>query len=199
MNRSVALLVSAMLATAAPARADYAQPPWERARDRYDTEPVTRAEEGPPSRSTVRLSTGPAVAFGGLDPRGGLVLALDVGSLGAGARFGGAWMRPGTRQGLSEYSGEIWVDFADHGEFHPILAAGAAVARLDRAAEGRDGTVTETIGAGVLRGTLEYVLPVRAVDARAGLDVSGSIPAIGSKTADLSPWVVTALRVGVGF
>jgi hypothetical protein len=147
----------------------------------------------------VRLSTGPGVAFGGVDPRGGLVLSLDVGSRGAGARFEGAWMRAGTEQGLSQYAGEIWVDFADHGLLHPILGAGAALARLDHQSDGKGGFEAHTVGAGVLRATLEYALPVRGVDARAGLDVTGSIPAIGSKTAELSPWVVTALRVGVGF
>ena len=198
MNRLCVLLLPALLCSAAPARGEFAPPPWERARDHAEADGPDRFDDVSPPRSTVRFSTGPAVAFGGLEPRGGLVFSLDAGSRGAGARLSGAWMRAGADHGLSEYAGELWVDFADHGPLHPILAAGAAVARLDRPGDTPD-VESLTVGVGRLRGTLEYALPVRGVDARAGLDVSASVPAVGPKSSDLSPWVTAALRVGVGF
>jgi hypothetical protein len=130
-----------------------------------------------------------------------LVLALDAGSRGAGARFSGAWIRSGSDQGLSEYAAEVWIDFADREVLHPILAAGAALARLDHQATspGETGIESENIGVGVLRATLQYRLPVKDVDARAAADVMGSVPAVGVHAADVTPWVTAAVTVGIGF
>jgi hypothetical protein len=59
---------------------------------------------------------------------------------------------------------------------------------------------TATYGVGILRGSLEYVLPVSDADARAGVDAIGSVPAIHEKGAsDPGPWLALVARVGVGF
>ena len=100
---------------------------------------------------------------------------------------------------MSQYAAELWIDFGAGQELHPIIAAGAGVARLDaRDADGAE--TTATIGVGVLRGSLDYVLPISAADARVGLDLIGSVPATpGGASADARPWLLTVAHVGVGF
>jgi hypothetical protein len=108
-------------------------------------------------------------------------------------------VRVGSDRGLAEYRAELFIDFGADKRLHPILGAGAGVARLDSA--GPDGSLdTSTYGVGILRGTLEYVLPVNDADARAGIDAIGSVPAIHEKGApDPGPWLSLVARVGIGF
>jgi hypothetical protein len=184
------------------AHADYARPPDDRYPPDYDARPPQELDWDRKPTSTIRLFTGPAVRFSDAPARGGLVLALDAGSRGAGARFSGAWIRSGSDQGLSQYAAEVWVDFADREAIHPILGAGAALTRLDHrtASSGGETSIdSESIGVGVLRATLQYRLPVRDVDARAAVDVVGAVPAVGSRAADAAPWVTGAVTVGIGF
>lgn len=149
--------------------------------------------------SSFRLSVGPVlrVAKGLTD--GGLSAAVDVGSGAAGARLSGSWVRVGSDVGLAEYRGELTIDFGADRRLHPIVGAGVGVARLGtRASDGS--TRMSTYGVGVLRGTVEYVLPVERADARVGIDASASVPAIqGKGAADASPWLLLGARVGVGF
>lgn len=130
---------------------------------------------------------------------GGLAAAADIGSGAAGARLTGSWVRVGSDVGLAEYRGELFIDFGVDRRIHPILGAGAGIARLGtRESDGT--TKMSTYGVGVLRGTVEYVLPVDRTDARVGLDASASVPAIQGKSAnDASPWLLLTARVGVGF
>jgi len=183
------------------ARADYARPPDDRYPPDYDQRPREDLDWERRPTSTIRLFTGPAVRFSDGPARGGLVLALDAGSRGAGARFSGAWIRSGSDQGSSQYTAEVWIDFADREVLHPILGAGAALARLDRLATtpGETGIESQNIGVGVLRATLQYRLPVKDVDARAAADLVGSVPAVGAHAADVTPWVTAAVTVGIGF
>jgi hypothetical protein len=152
-----------------------------------------------PSDSTFRLSIGPALRIDSHRAHGGLVTALDIGARAAGARVSGAWARVGSEGGLSQYTAELWVDFGAERRLRPIVAAGAGLARLDEA--GADGSLhTWTVGLGVLRGTLEYALPVTGADARVGVDVQAALPAIrGSAPAEVEGWLVAMARVGVGF
>jgi hypothetical protein len=149
--------------------------------------------------STVRVSVGPALRVSREDADGGLAAAIDFGSGPAGARISGAWVRVGSERGVAEYRAELFIDFGAGKRLHPILGAGAAVARLDSASE--DGSLeTATHGVGILRGSLDYVLPVSDADARAGIDAIGSVPAIHEKGAsDPGPWLTLVARVGVGF
>jgi hypothetical protein len=56
------------------------------------------------------------------------------------------------------------------------------------------------MGVALLRGTLEYALPVAGVDGRVGIDVEGALPAIRESAApDVAGWIVATARVGVGF
>jgi hypothetical protein len=151
-------------------------------------------------RSTLRLNVGPALRVSENSPDGGLSAALDIGERAAGVRLSGAWVRVGGNHGLQQYGGELWIDFGEGKRLHPILGAGAAVARLDRQDPVTGDLETSTLGVGVLRGTLQYLLPVPSTDARAGIDVIGSVPAIrGSDDAPSSPWLLIVATVGVGF
>lgn len=148
--------------------------------------------------STVRLSVGPLLRVSEPATDGGLGAALDVGAGAVGVRVAGSWVRVGSDVGLSQYQAELWVDFADGGRLHPIVGAGAGLARLDRPAP--DGATSESYGVGVLRGTLEYVLPVARADARAAIDLTGNVPAMHGRSApDAEPWLLFGARVGVGF
>jgi len=155
-------------------------------------------ESGTEPLSAVRVSVGPALRVSQQAADGGLAAAVDLGSGPAGARISGTWVNVGSDRGLAEYRAELVIDFGAEKRLRPILGAGAGVARLDRE---HDGTVeTATYGVGVLRGTLEYVLPVNGADARAGIDAIGSVPAIHEKgQSDPGAWLLLVARVGIGF
>jgi len=172
---------------------DASQPP-----DVLEEEPPA-VESGTEPLSTVRVSVGPGLRVSQQGADGGLAAAVDLGSGPAGARFSGTWVNVGSDRGLAEYRAELVIDFGAEKRLRPILGAGAGVARLDRAEE--DGSVeTATYGVGVLRGTLEYVLPVNGADARAGIDAIGSVPAIHEKgQSDPGAWLLLVARVGIGF
>jgi hypothetical protein len=205
MLRSAAPLVAALLVFPRPAGAEeFAEPPRtslelapEPAPD-HETRPEEMTFHAAPA-SSVRVSVGPVLRVAEQLTDGGLAAAVDIGSGAAGARLSGAWVRVGSDVGLSEYRAELFIDFGAGRRLHPIIGAGAGVARLARRAS--DGTATtSTYGVGVIRGTVEYELPVERADARVGLDASASVPAIQGKGAnDASPWLLFSARVGVGF
>jgi hypothetical protein len=179
----------------ASARAQYADPP-----NPFPADQRPESEAPPPEAgSTVRASVGPALRVSDDAVDGGLAVALDIGARAAGGRVSGAWVRAGSDRGLSQYTLELWIDFGTGRLLHPVLGAGAGLARLDRTDE--NGVVsTASLGVGVLRGTLEYVLPVPDADARAGIDLIGSVAAIrGSESPRTDGWLLALARVGVGF
>ncbi|HKY39438.1 MAG TPA: hypothetical protein VJN18_26045 [Polyangiaceae bacterium] len=190
------------MATAPQALADFAQPPEP---SPYRPDEPYRPEETPhyrradperwseppwsPTSSTVRFHVGPAVL---IEPSGpGLFTALDIGQRAVGARLSGSWLRAESDQGLSAYTAELWIDFRHRYELHPILGAGASWLR--GGAVGED----DNAGVGVLRGALEYELPISDADARLGLNLSALVPAIGTERT--RPWATAALTVGAGF
>lgn len=183
---------------ASPARADYARPP----ESPYQPTEVVEAEPTPLERpfhassegepSTFRFHVGPALLVQPTGP--GLSTALDIGRRAVGARVSGTWLRAESERGLSSYSAELWIDFRHRYELHPILGAGASWLHggaLDASGKSR------SAGAAVLRGALEYELPIGDADARLGLNVTALVPAIESERS--RPWVVTTLMIGAGF
>jgi hypothetical protein len=199
MTRFCMLVVLACCLASPAAAQPFATPP-------DSSQPPDTLEEEPPAvetgtepLSTVRVSVGPALRVSQQGADGGLAAAVDLGSGPAGARFSGTWVNVGSDRGLAEYRAELVIDFGAEKRLRPILGAGAGVARLDRAEQ--DGSVeTATYGVGVLRGTLEYVLPVNGADARAGIDAIGSVPAIHEKgQSDPGAWLILVARVGIGF
>ncbi|MEZ4223752.1 MAG: hypothetical protein R3B13_22580 [Polyangiaceae bacterium] len=167
----------------------------------YDAPYAHEDHDDPPlSSSAVRVHTGPTLRISEADPAGGLFVALDVGEKAAGVRASGSWVRVGSDNGLSQYAGELWIDFGYDRRIHPIIGAGAGVARLDARDPQSGDLSSETVGIGLLRGAVEYVLPVRGTDARAGLEVLGAVPAIGSESAgNPKPWMLVTATVGIGF
>ena len=203
MNRSLALLAGT-LATLCPVlahAAGFATPPGQAPPEdspvSYE-EPPPRIEDSP-EPSSVRLSTGPVLRATSTHADGGLAVAVDIGARAAGARLAGTWVRTGSDRGLSQYGGQLWIDFGAEQHLHPILAAGAGLARLQYTQA--DGALRAfTVGVGTLRGTLEYVLPIREANARAGLDIEGALPAIrGAGAPDVNGWLLLTARVGIGF
>jgi hypothetical protein len=192
---SVAVAFSVTAFATQNAAAQFARPPGH---DDEPSEPVLvdggESEDDRSSfrpRSTARLHVGPATLFSPATP--GLFTALDIGRRSVGARFSGAWLGAENEGGLAEYGAELWIDFAGSSQLHPIVSAGAAYVRHRSDEDGDE----RGLGAGVLRGTLEYELPVSDADARVGLSLMGLVPAIESERKE--PWVMGALTVGAGF
>lgn len=194
----------ALIGSSSAAQAQFADPPGGQpvvaVGGDYETTPPPSFEE--PfyhPHSTVRFGVGPVLRLSEPGADGGLGLTIDVGSDAAGVRFSGTWVKTGAEQGLAQYAGELWLDFGHDKRLHPIIGAGAGLARLDLAQP--DGSVDgETIGVGLLRGSLQYLLPVDGTDARASLDVSGALPAIrGENGPSVDPWMTIGASVVVGF
>jgi hypothetical protein len=202
--RSAPVAFAALL-LAPVARAEFARPPESPYRfedpDRPQPPPPAPAPapdgpeervapwEPPPDSSTFRFHVGPAVLLEPTSP--GLFAALDVGQRAVGARVSASWLRPETEQGISAYSGELWIDFRHGHQLHPVLGAGASFLRGGALGD------HESAGAGLLRGALEYELPIADADARLSLSVLALVPAIGSERT--RPWTMAALTVGAGF
>ena len=198
--RAAPIAVAALLLAPA-ARAEFARPPESpyQFEDPDRPKPPLPATDGrdervepwepPANSSTFRFHVGPAVLLEPTSP--GLFTALDVGQRAVGARVSASWLRPETEQGISAYSAELWIDFRHGYELHPVLGAGASFLRGGALGE------HESAGAGLLRGALEYELPIADADARLSLSVLGLVPAIGSERT--RPWTMAALTVGAGF
>lgn len=151
---------------------------------RYDfVEPID------PVSSMVRFQVGPAVLLQPTSP--GLFTALDIGRRSVGARLSSSWLRAESERGLSAYTAELWIDFRHRYQLHPILGAG--VSWLHGGALGDE----QNAGAGVLRGSVEYELPIDDADARLGLNLIALVPAIGTERT--RPFATASLTVGAGF
>lgn len=137
----------------------------------------------------LRFHVGPAVLAQPTRP--GLFAALDLGQRAVGGRLSGWWLRAESNDGFSAYTAELWIDFRHRYALHPVLGAGASF--LHGGALGEP----ENAGAGVLRGALEYELPMVDADARLGLNLLLLVPAIGIERS--KPWTSAALTVGAGF
>jgi hypothetical protein len=178
------------LLSASPALAQFARPPQDEPlvvdepAQHYREPDVVREP-----RSTVRVNLGPALLVEPATP--GLLAALDIGRRAVGVRFSGAWLNAGEEGGMAQYGGELWIDFGAGKQLHPIIGAGAALLNGDLTNQ------DESSGAGTLRGSIEYELPVDDAEARVGLSLTGLVPAINSQRE--TPWVLGALTVSAGF
>lgn len=174
---------------ASPDPTDFAVPPdaarERRDRDAGEDESVLAHSHG----SSARFQIGPALLLESTSP--GFYAAFDFGRRSVGARLAGAWLRTESDQGLSAYSAELWIDFRQRYDLHPILGAGASW--LHGSALGENSNA----GAGVLRGALEYDLPISDADARVGASGTLLVPTIASERT--RPWVTLGLGIGVGF
>jgi hypothetical protein len=199
LSSAAFLVVASQTLLPAPAHAEFAEPPESPYQKEEppgrevppgaDREEMVPAWQRPPA-STFHFHVGPALL---LEPAGpGLFTALDVGQRAVGARLSAAWLRPESPHGLASYSAELWIDLLHRSELHPVVGAGASFLRGGALGDGH-----ASAGAGSLRCTLEYELPIDDADARLSLSALALVPAIGSERT--RPWTVAALTVGAGF
>src|SRR5205823_1711201 len=136
---------------------------------------------------------GPAGKIDAESAAPGLLAAIDIGRGPTGLRFSGVWIDVGDAKGLSQYTGELTIDFGGRSRIRPVIGAGGGVARTSSSvkADGTpDPTSGSTIGVGLVRAGLGVRLPFEDADARVALDLTGTLPAIrGSSAPDLSPWL----------
>jgi hypothetical protein len=210
MHRRVLALAavgSTALALSHPARADgFADPPFRDGRVARVAGSSDDFEPPPPplpEPSTVRLFVGPAGKVDRASALAGVLVAAELGRGPTGLRLSGSWLDVGAERGLSQYTGELFLDFGGRSRFRPVLGAGGGVVRTS-GRQRQDGSIDTsegaTIGVGLVRAGIGVRLPFESADARVELDATGTIPAIrGDEAPDLGPWVVAALTVGVGF
>jgi hypothetical protein len=139
--------------------------------------------------SLLRFSVGPALLVRPTNP--GLLTALDIGRRAVGVRLSAAFLRAESDRGLASYGAELWVDLGHRSLLHPLLGAGVGWLH------GTELGPRRNAGAGVLRGGLEYELPLEEADARVGLTCMGLVPAIASDRT--APWLVGGVTIGAGF
>ncbi len=207
---AVAATVAVLFAPGA-ARADgYADPPGHQDPP-YRRSPVTVVDDDDgrtipppdPKPSIIRFFAGPAGKVDKAAASPGLLVAADLGRGPAGFRLTGAWLDVGKDRGVSQYTGELTIDFGGRSRFRPVVGAGGGVARSSSSVR-EDGSVDAstgaTLGVGLVRAGLGFRLPFEDADARVAVDVTGVLPAIRGATApDLGPWVIGAITVGIGF
>jgi len=196
------------LAVTVNASGDYADPPDGTVvvpRQQYDATADRSADpmldyEPPLPTSSLRIVTGPALHLTDGDPQAGLFAAVDLGRGPAGFRVSGSWAHAGSAPGMATYTGELWFDLGHPHRLRPIVAAGAGLSTVRFVPESTNTAQTATVGIGVLRGGLHYLLPLGSTDARAGLDAVGCLPAVrGEEAADVKPWALIVATLGVGF
>lgn len=207
MNSKAALLALFVLAVPTPARARvarFAAPPGDTGY--YQPQPdqgVFVSEPDFPEQadtSSVRLFAGPALRVSSLGTRVGALAAAEFGRRAAGVRLTGAWVDAGAERGLSQYTAEFWLDLGTGQRYHPMLGAGAGVARVGQPGDDTHSMDTATVGVGVFRAAFEVMLPVRDTDARAGIEALGSLPVAKPKDmTETGPWGLLVATVGVGF
>ena len=119
----------------------------------------------------------------------------------AGFRASAAWVRVGYDDPLAQYTGELTLALGDFARFVPSIGAGGGLARTYRVDEnGAHVGGGSNLGIGVLRAAVDYRLPLTDTDARAGISAMGVMPAIRASDApDLSPWLMLAATVSIGF
>jgi hypothetical protein len=220
-RHSLSLFAAALVsfATLGDARADggYAEPPPVHGGSPSDlpsahvaSDPSERPVFDPslelrdPNASVFRLLVGPA---GKLDARGaepGLFVATEFGSGPAGLRLEADWLGVGDPRGVAQYTGQLTLDFGGRSRIHPVLGAGAGVARTmsstsaDGVADDKHGA---TLGIGAARAGVSFRLPFEETDARIAVDATGIFPAIKGSDAPrgLTPWATGTLGVMIGF
>jgi hypothetical protein len=210
--RSVGLVLSAvasLLAAPRVAKADgFAEPPPGRDRvavagDGGDDRFLPDIDAVEPKLSIVRFVVGPAGKFDGDGAAPGLLAAIDIGRGPTGFRATGAWLDVGADEGVAQYTGELTIDFGGRSRIRPVIGAGGGVARTS-SSKNDDGSMDtsngSTLGVGIVRAGVAVRLPFEEADARVGLDLTGTLPAIRAKSApDVGPWALAALTVAVGF
>ena len=196
-----AALVTSVVATASAEQAvvvvgrEDAPPPVE---ERPPERPVEH-----PDSSSLRLHVGPVAATTGRGLGPGLGVAADFGRGTIGFRLDADWTRgePSGGEpspiagGVSQYTGQLTLNFARHAALHPIAGFGFGYARVDRG-----GGVAGDMAIGTGRLALEYALALDDADVRFALGVTGALPGPADRAVgDVPGWAVLGATLGVGF
>jgi hypothetical protein len=153
--------------------------------------------------SALRLHVGPVAATTGRGLAPGLGLAADFGRGTLGFRLAADWTRgepsggdpSPIAGGISQYTGELTLNFARRAALHPVAGIGFGYARVDRG-----GGVAGDMGIGTGRLALEYALVLDDADVRFALGVTGVLPGPADRAVtDVPGWVVLGATLGVGF
>ena len=194
--------------SASAARADgFAEPPGPHraviASGEHTTTTTFEFDPGlAPRLSPFRIMVGPAMKADAHSALPGLLVAVDLGRGPAGFRVSGAWLDVGNDRGVSQYTGELTLDFGGRSAFRPMLGVGGGYARTSStllADKTLDGSTGTSMAIGVARLGLGYRLPFEDTDARLQLDVGGSLPAIRSASSpQTTPWLTSALTLAIG-
>ncbi|HEX8793349.1 MAG TPA: hypothetical protein VF765_20540 [Polyangiaceae bacterium] len=176
---------------------------------RDDSPPPPRERERPPERfderldSALRLHVGPIAATTGRGLGPGLGLAADFGRGTLGFRLDADWTRgepsggdaSPIAGGVSQYTGQLTLNFARHSALHPIAGVGFGYARVDRGAG-----VAGDMAIGTARIALEYALAFDDADVRFALGVTGALPGPADRAVgDVPGWAIFGATLGVGF
>lgn len=209
MRRTAAIAVASMgavllVSVTARARADEAVVVV----GRGDPPPPV-VEERPPERfderldSALRLHVGPVAATTGRGLAPGLGLAADFGRGTLGFRLDADWTRgepsggdpSPIAGGVSQYTGQLTLNFARHAALHPIAGVGFGYARVDRG-----GGIGGDMGIGTASLALEYALAFDDADVRFALGVTGALPGPADRVvSDVPGWAIVGATLGVGF
>ena len=207
MHHHWTLIVTMSLTWTYAAHAEYATPPDARPQGPYEPEPAVldhppaaqALEQATSTPSTVRVHAGPALRLRRDGTRLGAWGAVDVGEQATGLRVAGTWVDAGAIDGSSQYTTEFWLDMGSGRRFHPVVGAGAGIARLGTSAQETTDFETITLGIGLLRAGMQVALPVHATDARASLEAIGCLPVVGPRNVRRdAPWGLIVLAVGIG-
>lgn len=153
-------------------------------------------------RSPMRLHLGPSGVTTGQSLGMGLGLAADFGRGSVGFRLAAAWLRgePGDpskttlADGLSQYTGEVTLDFNKRGPWHPVLGVGAGVARVGRGDSGG------FIGVGTAGLRLEYALLFDDADVRLAVGAQGVMAGPSDREVrDVRSYALFGASLGIGF
>jgi len=205
MRKTTAVVMCAVLVTSVAGAARAEQAVVVVGRD----ESPPPVEEIPPARfddrpdSALRLHVGPVAATTGRGLGPGLGLAADFGRGTLGFRLDADWTRgePSGGEpspiagGISQYTGELTLNFARHAALHPVAGVGFGYARVDRGAG-----VAGDMGIGTARIALEYALALDDADVRFALGVTGALPGPADRAvSDVPGWALMGATLGVGF
>ena len=181
----------------------YAEPPPHHDPDDppHPPQPSIWAHNDPRDDSLVRLNIGSVARINADSIRPGLFAAMDFGRGPAGFRISGTWVRVGYKDPLSQYTGELTLQLPFRSAFRPTFGVGAGLARTYQVDEnGQQTSGGANLGVGTIRAGVEYRIPLRDTDVRAGLGATATFPAIKASDApSLDPWVLLGAAVSIGF
>jgi hypothetical protein len=135
----------------------------------------------------------------------GMGVAADFGRGAVGFRLAASWMRgegssstayvpSPLADGLSQYTGELTLDFHKRGPVHPVFGLGMGIAHVSR------GDASGDIGIGTARFGIEYAMNLDDTDVRLGAGVTGVLPGPSDReVSDVHGYALVGASLAIGF